>query len=152
MNLSRKTEIIESGSSSPVDHEFPMSPLIDVVFLLLVYFMVTTAFVRSEADLGIQLPGRVQQPVKLDLPDMQIIEIDGEGRAILNDRVFDEEGEQNRPELTRTLVRFREASQDLKTPAMITIQAADEAPHQAVVEILDACAAADITSVSFSLE
>ena len=33
-----------------------LTPMIDVVFLMLVFFMVTTELIKQEADLGIQLP------------------------------------------------------------------------------------------------
>jgi len=36
--------------------ELPIASLIDVVFLLLIYFMVTSSLKKSEADLGITLP------------------------------------------------------------------------------------------------
>ena len=39
--------------------ELQIAPLIDVVFLLLIYFMVTSSLKKSEADLGITLPGSI---------------------------------------------------------------------------------------------
>ena len=53
----------------------PIAPMIDVVFLLLIYFMVSSTLERQEADLSFQLPGTVEQETPLDLPDEQIIEI-----------------------------------------------------------------------------
>ena len=46
-----------------------IASLIDMVFLLLIYFMVTASLVKSEGDLGIKLPGLVRQAVSVDMPD-----------------------------------------------------------------------------------
>ncbi len=39
----------------------PIAPMIDVVFLLLIYFMVASTLEQQEADLSFQLPGTVEQ-------------------------------------------------------------------------------------------
>ncbi|WP_372798464.1 ExbD/TolR family protein, partial [Pontiella sp.] len=39
--------------------ELQIAPLIDVVFLLLIYFMVSAQLKRTEADLDLALPGSV---------------------------------------------------------------------------------------------
>ena len=45
-----------------------IAPLIDVVFLLLIYFMVTATLRKSEADIGISLPGTVFQSQQIQMP------------------------------------------------------------------------------------
>ena len=40
--------------------EVDLTPMIDVTFLLLIYFMVTTMLKQPEAELSIQLPGKPQ--------------------------------------------------------------------------------------------
>ena len=56
-----------------------IAPLIDVVFLLLIYFMVSAQLKRPEADLGLSLPGSVAVTTQLVMPDEQIIVIDAAG-------------------------------------------------------------------------
>ncbi|MCC6355534.1 MAG: biopolymer transporter ExbD [Verrucomicrobiae bacterium] len=137
------------GSSG--DSEFQMAPMIDCVFLMMIYFLLTTELTRSEADLGIQLPGLVKQFQVVKMPDEQIIEITGAGLVILNGRTFDPPASRAMPQLVGTLVRFRQASQMANTRALITVQCADEAPHQRVMDVLNACAAAGITGVTFGM-
>lgn len=137
------------GSSG--DSEFQMAPMIDCVFLMMVYFLLTTELTRSEADLGIQLPGLVKQFQVVKMPDEQIIEITGSGLVILNGRTFDPPSSRTMPQLVGTLVRFRQASQMTNTRALITVQCDDEAPHQRVMDVLNACAAAGITGVTFGM-
>lgn len=147
-----KLDILTLTGQSNDDEEFQMAPMIDIVFLLLIYFMVTTTLIREEADLGMQLPGRVKQSEQLKMPDEQIIEVRTDGVVILNGQVYDSIDSRNMPELTATLLRFKQASDLIGTPAMITIQADDDSVHQRAIDVMNACAAAGIRSVSFGLD
>jgi biopolymer transport protein ExbD len=141
-----------------------------MVFLLLIYFMVTASLIKSEGDLGIKLPGVVEQSVSVDMPDEQIIEIRESGSVILNGKEYDPmpanwtpEAYQKRPpdkddpvparalaELTETLMRYNQASKLTKNEAMVTLWAADGAKHQWVVDVMNACAEAGIENVTFT--
>ena len=46
-----------------------IAPLIDVVFLLLIYFMVSARLKRPEADISLALPGSVSSSVELNIPN-----------------------------------------------------------------------------------
>ena len=104
--------------------ELAVTPLIDLVFLLLVFFMVTCSLVKSEGDLGIQLPGMMAAAESVDMPDEQIIEIKENGRIYLNDREFDSFDSEDLPMLVATLTRYKAASDASKNKALITIAAA----------------------------
>ncbi len=129
--------------------DLQIAPLIDVVFLLLIYFMVSSSLKRSEADLSMSLPGAVQQTQELKMPDEQIIEVLADGRIMLNSRTYDDPAKADLADLEQTLVRYREASQLMNTPAMITVAAADESRHERVIDVLNACAGAGIKRVTF---
>lgn len=146
-----KLDIQALLGNSKEDEDFQMSPIIDCVFLLLIYFMLTTTLLKVEADLGIQLPGQVKQSVALKMPDEQIIEITAAGNVVLNGQSFDGPESRAMPVLTQTLIRFRQAADSANIKSMVTIQAADEALHQRVVDVMNACAAARITNVTFGV-
>jgi len=129
--------------------ELQIAPLIDVVFLLLIYFMVSASLKRSEADLSLTLPGQVTQAQELKMPDEQIIEVLANGSIVLNERSFSDPSKADLAALELTLTRYREASQLANTIAMITIAAEEEAVHERVIDVLNACAGAGITSVTF---
>jgi biopolymer transport protein ExbD len=131
--------------------EMNVAALIDMVFLLLVFFMSTASLVRSEADLGIKLPGMLSSPEAVDLPDEQIIEIKSTGHVILNDREFDTPDSVELPQLVSTLTRYRLSSEASGNKPLITILADDDARHQRVIDVMNACANAGVTGVSFSL-
>lgn len=137
----------------PPDDEEPelsMSPLIDMTFLLLIYFICTCSLMTPEADLGIRLPGMVAQAKSVDMPDEQIIEVKENGQIYLNDREFDSATSQELPELVTLLKRYKLASDASKNQALVTIWADDKTPHQRVIDVMNACAAAKIKDVSFA--
>jgi len=131
--------------------EMQMAPLIDVVFLLLIFFMVTSSLQKFETDLGIRLPGRVQQSEELIMPDEQIVEILPDGRVLLNNQFYDAPDSQDMPQLTAVLKRFKQASDLANVRALLTVQASGKSDHQKLMDVLNAAAGADITFVSIGL-
>jgi len=118
--------------------------MIDMVFLLLVFFMVTAKPIRPEADISLGLPGALAQDEPVDLPQELVITIADGGHIVVNEQGLDLEA------LQRMLVRFQVSSRANHSEVMVTIDAADAIPHQRLVDVLDACAAADITAVTFA--
>ena len=130
--------------------EMQMGPMIDMVFLLLVFFMVTARPVKQESDLNIGLPGTVAQEETLDIPDEQRITIRADGQVILNDQPMDSPKGDSLPALLATLKRFKETADANKTEPLITIDADDAALHQRIVNVLNTCAQAEITGITFA--
>ena len=127
-----------------------MGPMIDMVFLLLVFFMVSAKPVKQESDINIGLPGTVAQEEALEIPDEQRIQIQPNGQILLNDQPMDAPQSPELPALLSTLKRFKESADSNKTEALITIDADDAANHQRIVQVLNACAQAKITGVTFA--
>lgn len=72
-------------STTPVEEvNINLTPLIDVVFLLLIFFMVSTTF-DTTSELKITLPEASDQP-SANVPEKLNIMIDSEGRFYLNSR------------------------------------------------------------------
>ncbi len=130
--------------------ELDMAPLIDMTFLLLIYFICTCTLIIPEADLGIRLPGMVAQATTVDMPDEQMIEIRKNGQVLLNDREFDSSTATDLPELVATLTRYRLSTDAAGGKALITIMAEGDTTHQRVIDVLNACAAAKLKDVSFA--
>lgn len=130
--------------------ELSIAPLIDMTFLLLIYFISTCSLIMPEADLGIRLPGMVAQATTVEMPDEQMIEVRENGQVFLNDREFDTASSQALPELLRTLRLYKAASEASGNPALITIWADDKTPHQRVIDVMNVCATAKIKDVTFA--
>jgi biopolymer transport protein ExbD len=137
--------------SADEGEDFQMAPLIDVVFLLLIFFMVTSSIQRFETDLSIQLPGRVKQSEQLAMPDEQIVEILEDGRVLLNNQFYDAPDSRDMPHLASTLTRFKQASDLANVRALLTVQAASQSRHERLIDVLNAAAAAKIEFVSVGL-
>ncbi len=127
-----------------------MGPMIDMVFLLLVFFMVTAKPIKQESDISLGLPGTVAAEEAVDLPDEQRIRIEDDGSVVLNDSVLAPAADTNLKDLVAILQRFKESSEANKSEALVTLDAADGTNHQRIVDVLNACARADITGVTFS--
>jgi biopolymer transport protein ExbD len=128
--------------------EMQMGPMIDMVFLLLVFFMVSAKPIKQESDINIGLPGTVAQEEALEIPDEQRIQIQPNGQILLNDQPMDASQSPELPALLSTLKRFKESADSNKTEALITIDADDAANHERIVQVLNACAQAKITGVT----
>ncbi len=130
--------------------ELQIAPMIDVCFLLLFFYILTSKPVKPEGDMSMTLPGTVAQSEALDIPDEQRIIIEENGQIILNDLPMDQPENKELPTLLATLKRFKESSAANKSEALITIDVADTAVHQRVVDILNVCAQAGIQGVTFA--
>jgi len=130
--------------------EMQMGPMIDMVFLLLVFFMVTAKPQKQESDINLGLPGTVSQEEALDIPDEQRITIRDDGQIVLNELPVDSAQSRELPALLTTLKRFKETAEANKTQPLITIDAANAATHQRIVDVLNTCAKAKITGVTFA--
>ncbi|HMP72186.1 MAG TPA: biopolymer transporter ExbD [Kiritimatiellia bacterium] len=138
--------------AEPIRMKVDMTPMIDCVFLLLIFFMVTSTLHRQETDISFSLPGVADQSEPVEIPDEQIIEIFEDGRVMLNDLQYDSPDSQDMPELLDTLIRFKATADANKVEAMVTIAPMPQVKHQRVVDVLNACAAARISNVTFAME
>lgn len=108
--------------------EINLTPLIDVVFLLLIFFMVTTTFTRQTA-LKVDLPQAEAQPAAKQ-PRAIEITITAQGRFAVNGKALAE----NDATALKAAVSS-EASDDSSRPLVISADAMT--PHQAVVTAMD---------------
>src|SRR5882757_8599722 len=103
--------------------QFQIAPMIDVIFILILFFMCSAGAVKTEMYLASSLPGTAVASTAVNIPDEQVIQITNAGQVILNDRQFDAAAgaSHEMPELLGMLQRFRQASIANKTEAMVTI-------------------------------
>jgi|TARA_B100000927_G_scaffold291480_1_gene293895 biopolymer transport protein ExbD len=130
--------------------ELQIAPLIDVVFLLLIYFMVTASLIKKEADLGFMLPAKVDVPDSLDIPIEVLIEVSEAGNILIEGMVFGED-EDNLDDLIGQLLSLKEAADSSGSELIVNILPEDKALHGRIVDVMDACAAADVKNMSFSM-
>jgi biopolymer transport protein ExbD len=118
-----------------------LTPLIDVVFLLLIFFMVTTTFKR-ESEIELSLPEASGEAVERDrAPFELVVDANGEykidGRTIFAGDIV---------QLKSVLLTAREGREHLP----FVIRADGQAPHQAVVWAMDAAGQLNIQRIAFA--
>lgn len=132
------------------DDKVDMTSMIDVTFLLLIYFMTTTAIIKEESDLGITLPSEAAPTANPDnMPSEHIVDILADGQVLLNGAPMDRPDDLSMPQLKNTLGRLALADRRIKIETIVTVQADPESLHQRSIDVLNACSAAGIKLVSF---
>ncbi len=121
-----------------------LTPLIDVVFLLLIFFMVSTTFTR-ESHLEVELPqASAEARAETEVREIDVV-INAEGQYILNDRTL----VNNRRETLERAVR--ELSEgDNSLPYVITADA--RTPHEFVVRAMDVAGRLGFAKLSITTE
>jgi biopolymer transport protein ExbD len=123
--------------------EFQIAPMVDVIFILILFFMCSAGATKVENELSLKLPGRLSQDQPLRMLDEQIIEIEESGQIVLNDLRMEASA------LRSTLQRYKAMSDDTKSATVITILTAKDTKYQRIIDVLNECAAAKIESVTF---
>ena len=136
---------------STEDVSIPIAPMIDCVFLMLVYFMVSSTLQRQEADISFTLPAVVQQEQPLEMPDEQFIEVAANGQVVVNEYPYDSPDALEYRELAGMLARFQQTCVANQVEAFVIIAPQDAATHQSIIKVMDAIATAGISSVNFAL-
>lgn len=123
------------------DPELNLTPLIDVVFCLIIFFVVTTTF-DDRSALNIQLP-TASPSEALPVGEPLQVQIDAEGRYfIAGNEVLRRDGAALREALEQIAGDDRERSVILRADA--------RTPHQAVVTAMDALGAVGFTQLSIA--
>ena len=130
---------------------FQIAPMIDVVFVIMLFFMVMAGAVKVENELNTQLPGTAATSTSTDFVDEQIITISDTGEVSLNDEPFDTPQSKDLPQLRGTLMRLKQNADAAKTPAVVTIISDEQAKYSRTVDVLDALAMAKIDNVTFTV-
>jgi len=121
--------------------EVDITPLIDVVFLLLIFFMVSTTFDR-EAQILVELPEATGEEAKHEKKELDIT-IDASGIFFVNQReVINTEIETLKQAISKAIGDQRDL------PVIINADA--RTPHQAVMTAMDAASQLGLMRMTFS--
>ena len=135
--MARKRQEIEEVVSD-------LTPMIDVVFLLLIFFMVSTTFIR-ETQLELELPeasGELQQPEEQSI----VITIAEDGTYAVNDQAL------VNSQLATLMRALRQQIGEGNASRQLIITADANATHQAVVRAMDAAGQLGLTRLSITTQ
>jgi len=120
------------------DIQFQMAPMIDVVFLLLIFFLVATTFLNPETQLRTDLPQKKELEEQPDLPKQFTVVVTKTGIKV------------NKRAMKKAIFRDKLAMlKSLGEEVYVFVDSEDDARHEDVVEVLDMVAevGADVTVV-----
>jgi biopolymer transport protein ExbD len=127
--------------STPDEPEVNLTPLIDVVFLLLIFFMVSTTF-EQQSRIQIELPEATAEATRPDDDSLEII-IDAQGRFFIGEeQVVNTE--------LKTLKGAIGKAVGEREGIPVIIRADAKTPHQAVITALDATSQLGLTRISLA--
>ena len=134
------------GASEDGDIGFQIAPMVDVVFVLLLFFMSCAGSQIIEKELNINLPSGRTAPGGVPTTPI-IIDIYPDGKVQSSGKVYDSPTSKELPELKAwlkdTISKFGD-----KDP--VIIRPDPQTKHERIMDVLNAAAASGVTKLSFS--
>lgn len=118
--------------------EIPLTSLLDAMFILIIFFVVTTTMKKVHRELPIELPPATVSEKRLNTTEILVVAVDREGNRFLN-------GEPVGAGVM--LERLAEAARDPET--RVRIDADRETPYHQVVEVIEAVRFHGLNQVGF---
>lgn len=132
-----------SGGGGEGEYGLQIAPMLDVMFVLLLFFMVMAGAQVKEAELGVQVPGSAKAATTAKSP--VTIRILKDGIVTFNDTVLDSKENREMPKLTERL----KALIDMSSDQSVILRPVEAAPYQRVIDVLNACSGARVKNLTF---
>jgi biopolymer transport protein ExbD len=134
------------------DPELDISSLVDVAFLLLIYFLVTSTLRPDETDLSIVLPTQVptENPDKVD---PVVIVIGPNGNITYDGQDLDNSGTKGAdrlPKLRSLLKEYKQLCDNGGSTPMVTVAADDDGKTQRFIDVVNALASVKIKNITMT--
>jgi len=125
---------------------FQIAPMVDVVFVLMLFFLACAGWQVKERELNVQLPSRVPPSGSIGIPTAITIDISAEGQVSANGQSFGSPADKRIPALRDWLKATRTFGEDNG----VYIRPHPSTRHERIMDVLNACRAAGIDKVTFS--
>ncbi len=126
--------------------------MIDVVFVIMLFFMAMAGAVKVERELKQTLPG-VAAPSSdtSDVPEEIVVTVEETGSVTLNEEELDPATSKSMPNFVDTMKRLKQEADTRKAKVLVTIKAEEQAKYERVIDVLDAMAKAQVSNVTFTV-
>lgn len=135
------------SSQLDVVEEIPLTPMIDCVFLLLIYFIASSSIQVIEHQHVVQLPGEAASAL---LPDELILEF-VDGNLILNQSLLGKAQDQDWPALRQLLLELAPITHAANRTPLIVIQPEPSTLHDSIARLVALCHHCGYTQLTFTL-
>jgi biopolymer transport protein ExbD len=119
-----------------------LAPMIDIVFLLLIFFIVTWQFSRSETEMKISVPSSQEGADPKRVLGEIIVNVRATGEVVVEGQVM------SQAQLKQKLSAI--AKQHQNQP--VRLRGDSKAEYQTIVEVIDTCQKAGIWNISFATQ
>ncbi|MCB1212414.1 MAG: biopolymer transporter ExbD [Verrucomicrobiales bacterium] len=136
----RKKHEIEEMEEPSLD----ISSLIDVSFLLLIYFLVTSTLEPRESDLSMELPTDSGKASNIKIDPLKV-RVTASGEISIADQVMADD-----KAMVSELERYLELTKATDSKPLVIVAADDEAKQQRFIDLMNALARVGITTVTLS--
>lgn len=134
-----------SAGSQEGDIGFQIAPMVDVVFVLMLFFMASAGSQIVSKELSVNLPSGTTGQTTGITPI--VIEISGDGVVSMNTTSYGQPGDKTLPALRDWLKNAIDTFGD-KDP--VIIRPAPDAKHERIIDVLNAAAASGVKNLTFS--
>ena len=119
---------------------FQIAPMVDVLLVLLCFFIVTWSFARKENELDVKVPSAQNAKDSNPVVNQTVLNVKSDGTVILNQKTVP------LPELQAKLKQLS----DLFPDYAIIVRGDERTPFRFIAAVLDTCRAANIWNVAFA--
>jgi len=126
--------------AQPEASGFQIAPMIDIVFLLLIFFLVTWNFARYETELDVKVPTAREGKESRRSVGEVILNVKVDGSIVMNRRKMTPD------ELKTALARIAELYPD----QAVVLRGDQGVEYRHIVDVLDICRSANIWNVAFA--
>ena len=128
-------------SHAPLQHPgIQLAPLVDVLLLLLIFFLLTWNAARTENELDVKVPKASAAREKSAPPGDVVVNVKADGNVIVNRRTM------TGSELTELLTNLVK----LYPEQAVVIRGDEAGAYKNIIGVLDICTAAGITNIAFA--
>lgn len=132
-------DFMSESDNAENESEIDLTPMLDVVFIMLIFFIVTASFVK-ESGFDVNRPPPSQQPPKENKVKNILVSVAADGQLFINRRPVDAGA------LTANIKRLY--AEDPKRS--VVIQAQDDSKNERLITVMDAARKAGVFNVSIA--
>lgn len=121
-----------------------ISSLIDVSFLLLIYFLVTSTLEPRESDLSMEMPTDSGKASSIQIDPLKI-RLTAEGQITIADQVMADDGQ-----MESELDRYKQLTDATNKKPLVIVSSDDDAKQQRFIDLMNALARVGITTITLS--
>ena len=135
-----------SVGSEDGDIGFQIAPMVDVVFVLMLFFMASAGWKLTEKELRIRLPSTAVPTIDhIPPPTVIMIDISADGQIVANNQSFGTPADKG----LNSLRDWLKSTQSFGGEDLVIIRPNSQTRHERIMDVLNACSAAGVENLKF---